>query len=244
MLLQEGHPPAYVSKPLGPKTHGLSIYEKEYLAILIAIEHWHSYLQLAEFTIFTDQKSLTHLNDQQLHIVWQQRVFTKLLGLRYRIIYKKGSENSAADALSRRQHASEVCCAISAATPQWCADIVEGYHSDPHVQALITKLSTRPTEQSKFSFQDGLLRFQKRIWVGNNQTLQQQLIVAFHSSPLGGHSGIPATIKCLRDLFAWPGLKQHVEHFVHSCPTCQQAKVERVKYPGLLQPFQTPEKAW
>jgi hypothetical protein len=64
ILLQEGHPLAYVSKPLGPKTQGLSIYEKEYLAILIAIEQWRSYLQLAEFIIYTDQKSLTHLNGQ------------------------------------------------------------------------------------------------------------------------------------------------------------------------------------
>lgn len=63
VLLQEGHPLAYVSKPLGPRTQGLSIYEKEYLAILIAVEQWRSYPQLAEFVIFSDQKSLTHLND-------------------------------------------------------------------------------------------------------------------------------------------------------------------------------------
>jgi hypothetical protein len=89
VLLQDGHPLAYVSKPLGPKTQGLSIYEKKYLAILIAVEQWCSYLQLAEFIIYTDQKSLTHLNDQCLNTMWQQRVFSKLLGLRYCIVYKK-----------------------------------------------------------------------------------------------------------------------------------------------------------
>lgn len=100
VLLQDKHPLSYVSKPLGPRTQGLSIYEKEYLAIFIAVEQWRSYLQLAEFVIFTDQKSLIHLNDQHLNTVWQQRVFTKLLGLHYLIVYKKGSDNSAADALS------------------------------------------------------------------------------------------------------------------------------------------------
>jgi hypothetical protein len=89
VLLQDGHPLAYVSKPLGPKTRGLSICEKEYLAILIAVEHTRSYMQLAEFIIFTDQKSLTHLNDQRLNTMGQQKVFTKLLGLRYHIVYKK-----------------------------------------------------------------------------------------------------------------------------------------------------------
>lgn len=125
VLLQDGHPLAYVSKPLGPKTQGLSIYEKEYLAILIAVEQWVSYLQLAEFVIFTDQKSLTHLNDQRLNTVWQQRVFTNLLGLRYRIVYKKGTENTAADALSWRTHDVGVCCAISVAMPQWCTEVVK-----------------------------------------------------------------------------------------------------------------------
>lgn len=109
VLLQAGHPLAYVSKPLGVKTQGLSTYEKEYLAILVAVEKWRSYLQLAEFEIHTDQKALIHLNDQRLHIVWQQKVFTKLLGLRYRVVYKRGTDNSAADALSRRQHREEVC---------------------------------------------------------------------------------------------------------------------------------------
>jgi transposase InsO family protein len=80
--------------------------------------------------------------------------------------------------------------------------------------------------------------------VGNNTILQQRLIRAFHSSPLGGHSGIPATTKRLQVLFAWLGLRKHVDEFVRSCPTCQQAKVERVKYPGLLQPLATPTAAW
>lgn len=61
---------------------------------------------------------------------------------------------------------------------------------------------------------------------------------------MGGHSGIPATVKRLQQLFAWPGLKKHVDQFVRSCPTCQQAKVECVKYPGLLQPLETPIAAW
>lgn len=37
VLLQNGHPLAYVSKPLRVKTQGLSTYEKEYLAVLIAV---------------------------------------------------------------------------------------------------------------------------------------------------------------------------------------------------------------
>jgi len=38
VLQQNGHPIAFVSKALGPKTQGLSTYEKESLAILLAID--------------------------------------------------------------------------------------------------------------------------------------------------------------------------------------------------------------
>lgn len=186
VLLQSGHPLAYVSKPLGVKTQGLLTYEKEYLAILVAVEKWCSYLQIAEFEIHTDQKALIHLNDQRLHTVWQQKVFTKLLELRYRIVSKRGTDNSAADALSRRQHPEEACYGLSVVTPSWCADLQQRYQSDAQATMLLTKLATSPTAVPNFSLVDGLLRFKGRIWIGNNAVLQQQLIKHMHSSPVGG----------------------------------------------------------
>jgi hypothetical protein len=44
VLLQRGHPLAFMSKALGPCLQGLSTYEKEYLAILMAVEQWRCYL--------------------------------------------------------------------------------------------------------------------------------------------------------------------------------------------------------
>lgn len=92
------HPPFNLSR-------GLSTYEKEYLAILLAVEQWCSYLQHSEFIIKTDKKSLIHMDDQRITTPWQQEALTKLLGLNYKILYKKGTENSVADALSRVSHA-------------------------------------------------------------------------------------------------------------------------------------------
>jgi hypothetical protein len=89
VLMQEGHPLAFISKALGPRSQGLSTYEKEYLAILMAMQQWRSYLQHIEFTIYTDQKSLTQLAEQHIHSHLQQKVFTKLLGLQYKVVYKK-----------------------------------------------------------------------------------------------------------------------------------------------------------
>lgn len=40
VLMQDKHPLAYLSKALGPKSVGLSIYEKEFLAIILAVQKW------------------------------------------------------------------------------------------------------------------------------------------------------------------------------------------------------------
>jgi len=67
VLSQREHPVAFVSRALGPRNRALSVYEKEYLAILLAVQQWRCYLQLGEFIIRNDHKSLTQLTDQRLH---------------------------------------------------------------------------------------------------------------------------------------------------------------------------------
>jgi hypothetical protein len=229
---------------LGPRTKGLSTYEKEYLAILIAVEQWQQYLQHAEFIIFTDQKSLVHLNEQRLNTHWQQKVFVKLLGLQYKIVYKKGTDNSAADALSRRHPVADHIYAISTVTPKWIAQVVNSYSQNPKATELIEKLVVDQLAVPNCTLQNGLLRYKNRIWVGQDETLRAKIIQALHSSAVGGHSGIPVTIRRIKQYFFWPGLKRHVQLFVSACAICQQAKLDRAKYPGLLQPLPIPDSAW
>lgn len=93
VLQQNGHPIAYISKALGPKNQALSTYEKESLAILMEVAHWRSYLQHAEFIIQTYQKSLVHLDDQRLTTPWQHKALIKLMGLQYKLCYRKGTDN-------------------------------------------------------------------------------------------------------------------------------------------------------
>lgn len=92
-------------------------------------------MQLGEFHIFTDQKSLVQLSEQRLHTHWQQKVFTKLLGLQYKIVYKKGVDNRAADAFSRKNvgHSSIECVAMSSGSPQWLEQVFESYSTDEYV---------------------------------------------------------------------------------------------------------------
>jgi hypothetical protein len=65
--MQGGQPIAYLSKALGENHRKLSIYEKEFLALIMAVEKWCPYLQRQEFIIQTDHKSLAYLKEQNLH---------------------------------------------------------------------------------------------------------------------------------------------------------------------------------
>lgn len=67
---------------------------------------------------------------------------------------------------------------------------------------------------------------------------------ALHNSAIGGHSGYEVTYKRVKQLFAWPTLKQTVLDFVTQCTIYQQAKHERVAYPRLLAPLPIPKGAW
>jgi hypothetical protein len=221
VLMQGGHPLAYVSKALGPQTRGLSTYEKEYLAILMAVDHWRAYLQHSQFVIHTDQRSLVHLNEQRLHTIWQQKVFYKLLGLQYSVSYKKGSENSAADALSRKPSHDSSCAAISTVAPSWASSVADSYLHDPKAQELLVKLFLDASSVPHFSLKDGILRYKNRIWVGFDPQLHHKLVTTFHHSPVGGHSGVPVTYRKIKQVFAWPGLKSFVQTWVASYVTCQ-----------------------
>jgi hypothetical protein len=114
---------------------------------------------------------------------------------------------------------------------------VDSYESDQNTNDIITKLPIDPSLVPHFTWQQGIHRYKNRIWVGPAPLLQQKLIVAFHDSTLGGHSGVPVTYRKLKKFFAWKSMKVAVQDYVQSCVTCQQTKPDRSKAPGLLQPL-------
>jgi hypothetical protein len=104
VLMQKGQPIVFLSKAFGGKHKHLSIYDKEFLALLMAVDKWKQYIQHQEFIIKTNHRSLTYLNEQDLHSEIQRKAMARLMGLQLKNIYNKGKDNVAADALSRVAH--------------------------------------------------------------------------------------------------------------------------------------------
>ena len=243
VLMQEGHPIAYLSKPVCAKNQAMSTYEKECMAIIMAVDKWRSYLQNKEFIIRTDHKSLLHLADQRVTTKLQQKALLKLMDMQFKIQYKKGSSNQAADSLSRCSALHSIC-AVALSSPDWLQKVKEGYNDDPLAVKLLQDLAVNSTSGGNFSLKDGILRYKGRVWLGHNSLAQQHVIQAMHDSAVGGHSGFQASYYRIRQLISWPKMKETIAAFVKWCSVCQQAKVDHNKPAGLLQPLPVPQQAW
>jgi hypothetical protein len=123
------------------------------------------YLQHSEFLVWTTFK----------HPVGQQRVFTKMPGPQHKIVYKKGTDNDVADALSRCPPWGLSVFSISLATPHWLASVLQGYNNDPKATQLLTKFALHNSSDNSYSLYLGLIRYKGTVWLGSNHVLQQVL---------------------------------------------------------------------
>ncbi|WVZ96210.1 LOW QUALITY PROTEIN: hypothetical protein U9M48_041877, partial [Paspalum notatum var. saurae] len=243
VLMQNGRPVAYLSKAFGPSHSKYSIYEKEFLALIMAVDKWKQYLHYPEFIIRTDHKSLAYLMEQNLHSELQRKAMSRLMGLKFKILYNKGKDNVAADALSRVNHLM-LLQAVSTVQPACIQKVLNSYTTDPKAQIMLTQLALANPNETGYSLDQGLIKYKGKIWLGNNSAIQTKVISAFHSTPIGGHSGINTTYYKVKNLFAWKGMKTQVEEFIKQCSVCQQAKHSLHHSFGLLQPLPIPSAAW
>ena len=168
---------------------------------------------------------------------------TRLMGLKFKIVYRQGMENVVADSLSRVGHLMALQ-AMASLQPAWVQEVVNSYATDPKAQDLLTKLALHSPDDDGFALHQNIIRHNGKVWIGDNSALQTRLIATLHSLAIGGHSGTNATYHRLKYLFSWKGMKQDVDSFVKQCSICQHAKHVNALPSGLLAPLPIPEGAW
>jgi hypothetical protein len=92
----------FTNKQLSERHFGHSIYEKEMLAIVHAVDIWIPYLLGKHLQINTNHQTLKHFLEQCPSSPEKQKWVTKLFGYDYEIIYNKGKYNVVFYALSRK----------------------------------------------------------------------------------------------------------------------------------------------
>lgn len=104
-LSQAGRPIAFFSRTLNKSEQSHSSIEKEAYAIVESLKYWRHYLIGRHFEVFTDQRSVSFMFHQQ-HVskIKNEKILRWRLELacfKFDIIYRPGSKNLTADALSR-----------------------------------------------------------------------------------------------------------------------------------------------
>ncbi len=98
------HPVAYHSRRLNSAEFNYPIYDKEMLAIIRCIEQWDAELRSCTgFTVLTDHRNLEYFMKNQKLSERQSRWAAALSRYNFKIEYRAGKDNLAADALSRRE---------------------------------------------------------------------------------------------------------------------------------------------
>ncbi|KAL4279714.1 hypothetical protein GQ457_03G015840 [Hibiscus cannabinus] len=141
VLVQKGRPLEFFSKGLGSRHQKLSVYEKEMLAVLMAVKKWLPYLIGRHFKIKTDHHSLKFLAENQAITPAQQKWVAKMMGLDYEVAYKKGINNVVAYTLSRRRRG--VTCLeinVSGITNDTLTRVINSWHNDAKLKEIIKEL--------------------------------------------------------------------------------------------------------
>ncbi|MCH86704.1 RNA-directed DNA polymerase (Reverse transcriptase) [Trifolium medium] len=242
--MQERRPIAYFSKALGVRNVTKSAYEKEFMAVVLAIQHWGPYLIGRRFIVSTDQKSLKQLLQERIVTAEQQNWAAKLLGFDFEIVYKPGRLNRGADALSRATEGGELCAVTTCL--QWKDEEVlkEEFNQDPHLQKIVADLQNDVNSRLGFVYKHGVLMYEGRLVISRKSVLIPTLLKEFHATPQGGHSGFYRTYRRLASNVYWVGMKNAIQEYVRSCDVCQRQKYLASSPGGLLQPLPVPDRIW
>ena len=115
------HVISYASRALKKNEENYSAYLLELAAAAWAIDHFSVYLRGRHFELFTDHQPLESLS--RVHQKTLNRLQEQMLEFDFKINYKKGSTNTAADALSRNS--------LVSALSDNSGDLVKAQANDP-----------------------------------------------------------------------------------------------------------------
>jgi hypothetical protein len=240
VLMQDNRPIAYMSQTLSDRAQSKSVYERELMAIVVAIQKWRPYLLGRHFQVHTDQKSLKFLTEQRIMAEDQQKWIAKLIGFDFEVKYKPGKDNSAADALSRQMNYASI---TTVQCEVW-EGLEEEVQNDEKLKEIVQALISDPLSHQEYQLKGGRLFHEGRIVIPKQSPRIDWLLNEFHATAIGGHSGYLRTYKKLSGVVYWAGMRKKIKEFVEACEVCQQNKYQTLRPGGLLQPLPIPKQIW
>nr|GFA33554.1 RNA-directed DNA polymerase [Tanacetum cinerariifolium] len=197
VMSQLGRPVAYFSEKLNDGKKKYTTYDKEFYAIIRALDHWQPYLISKEFILHSDHEALKYIQGQHKlqprHAKWVEF----LQAFNFNIKHKPGKLNKGADALSRKYSL------LNSLEPRVIGfELLKGeYFTDPNYGDVFLKCQKHAFGDYKV-FQGFL--FKRHQLCIPRHSIRVSLIREVHEGGLACHHGIDKTTNLLQTHFFWP----------------------------------------
>lgn len=249
---------AYASRSLHASERNdqnYSSFKLELLALKWAVtENFKDFLWGAQFTVFTDNNPLVHLDTATLGAT-EQRWVAQLANFSYEICYRPGTANRNADVLSRLPgESASLLVHVAGCTTSPGQHVVpnewsEQQNEDPDLRLLHTlKVNNEQPTKSDCSSLSPQLRCLLREW--NRLELRDGVLVRCVTEPdtgtpvqqilvperqarrlwedyhkAGGHASGDKMVSLLRRRFYWVGMSTSARKWAAECTTCIVGKL-------------------
>jgi len=261
-------PIAYASKTLNSAERNYSQIEKEALAIVYGVKRFKQYLLGHKFVLITDHKPLLSIFHPAKGIpvataARLQRWALTLMAYNYSIIYKRSSEHTNADALSRlpcgpdtsfHDEDADVINALYEETwdeiPLDSQSIQQHTSKDETLRKVMefirngwpAKVSATPEDLKSYFFIKNELTIEEGCVFRGLQLiipsrLRQKCLGLLHSS----HRGINRMKQAARNCIWWPKMDSEIGKLTANCEACQKNAQDK---PVNLSPWPVPKNAW
>jgi hypothetical protein len=265
VLLQDEKPVAYASRSLTECETRYAQIEKELLAVVFGLEHFHYYVYGKTVQVESDHKPLEAILKKPLSAAPPrlQRMLLRTMKYDISLSYKPGKEMTVADTLSRAPLTRQ-----SPASDDWESQIHLIVSSLPVSDEMMLKFRAETSNDvtlqavrgflqhgwpdnkdeipqdarafkgfsDELSESDGLLFKGEQLIVP--KTMQNDMLQRLHQ----GHLGRDKCLAMAREVLFWPGMTAQIINMVASCAVCNKFQHAQQKEPAM--PHAVPLLPW
>ena len=214
-------PLAFFSKQLRPNERNYSTFDRELLAVYLALRHFKYYLEGIEFKVKTDHRPLlTALTKKsEAFSSRQQRQLSAISEFSCQLEYIPGGNNPAADALSRAT-INPIQIGID------YRELALQQLSDPDIKNSKNLFSSLILENIQFDNETFILcdtsTGKPRPIVPLN--LRKKIFEMIHGLT---HPSIRSSVRLITEKFVWHGISRDIRSWARTCDKCQRSKIHR-----------------
>jgi hypothetical protein len=258
-LMQDDRPIEYASRSLTSTEIGYAQIEKEMLAIVFAMERFHSYVYGRHVTVETDHRPLISINKKALSSAPKrlQRMLLRLQNYDFDLVFKLGSQVVVADTLSRAvptvspnvestQFNEELCLVNEeqmfeiklVTSDKTLKSIRDAANNDKQYQTLKQQIATGWPAQSTevvaelkefYPFADELVVCDDLVFKGQRLFVPTALRHNMMEIVHSSHIGINGCIRRAREVLFWPGQVKDLQQYISKCQICQEYQTAQQK---------------